>query len=541
MKLFYSPFLFLSALILVPFMAIGLYLDTERNFVFWDFAMYYEMARLLWMQPSFGSGFNIFIESLAQNYNLFFALPSLASFSIFSSSRHVFILTNYIVFFSLYQLGCAALLRHIFNSSWKKSLLLGFGLTPLIPFLWVPLLEGYPDHGAAALLCFAVGLGVSQKKNWGKMVTIGALLGCAIVFRRPYAFAALSIILTFGLFDIPFFIKARLKEKVMLFFKYLSMSFALLGTVALLEPLYLKSMFTINYIGLYQSYQWPVSYFMHYCAGQLGWLLLLASAGGYVYAWNSRPKIKKILAKIIAITLIWLVLWGIGPAQIGHHYLISILPLFCLVGLSSYFISPPKNIIVGIAGGSLLVGLIFNSLYSFWLAPHFVYPSEKPQLSFLSTPRIPWVRDDYDEIIELGNYLTQTTGPQDRIVVVGSSFVFNQHLLRVSLTDYKTTLRLLAAPEIDSQQSLPIQAYALGTVFLVASPTQYHLDPNAQKVITALDSLFPPQKSVEQYFKKDTRSFSLSDSVRLNIWRRHKNWDLKDLNNNLQIIKNYKL
>lgn len=43
----------------------------------------------------------------------------------------------------------------------------------------------------------------------------------------------------------------------------------------------------------------------------------------------------------------------------------------------------------------------------------------------------PWVRSDYDELQKLAHYLAETTGPQDRIAIAGSSFTFNQDIVQV--------------------------------------------------------------------------------------------------------------
>src|SRR5581483_4855923 len=93
------------------------------------------------------------------NYNLIFALPSLISFSLFGVSRVVFIVTDFFAFFLLYEIAVAGLLRRAIGIGWGKALAISLVTASLIPPLWLPLLEGYPDNGAAACLLFAATIG----------------------------------------------------------------------------------------------------------------------------------------------------------------------------------------------------------------------------------------------------------------------------------------------------------------------------------------------------------------------------------------------
>lgn len=484
--------------------------------------MYFEMAHFFWAQPSYGAGVNVFLESLTQNYNLFFAFPSLVSFSLFEPSRITFILTNFSILFIGTLIGYAALYRKVFAWTWDKALLTSAGIAAFIPFLWTPLLEGYPDHGAVALLTFAVALAVPQKQSLKTMLLIGVLLGASIVFRRHFAYPALAVILTIGLFDMPGFFKGGWIERRALTAKYMSLAVSLLAVIGLLEPVYFKNILSTDYMSLYKSYSHTASYFLTYVLAQMGLGLILIAGTGLLYAWKTAPAVRTALLKILTLIVAWLLMWSFGPAQAGHHYLISILPLFCFIGLGGFFnrsIEKKKHKLII---SFLFTVLAINSLYSFWLAPHFVYPSDKPSPSLLSTPRIAWVRTDNSELRHLASFVSQSTSGQDKIVAVGSSFTFNQHLLHILLRGTPASKRLLFSPETDSSQQPPYISYAKGTVFIVASPTQYHLDPAKQKVISSLASLFPPPKELSSLFEKEEQSFLLDRNVRITIWRRIK-------------------
>lgn len=504
------------------FFAVWAYLAAENNVVFWDFAMYFDMAFYLWNQPSFGAGVNVFLESLTQNYNLFFSFPSLLSFSFFDPTRTVFILTNFTTYFMGSLVALALIIRRLFAWHIYKALFVSLTLAPFIPFFWVPLLEGYPDHGATALLLFATALALTPKQSWKDMIIIGGLLGASIVFRRHFAYPVLALLLTMGLFSIFDFLRVSWKEKWSLFFKYCTLGAALIGTIGLFEPIYFKNMLTTNYLSLYESYAHTAAYFTLYVLSQLGVGLFILSLFGFYILWQTKPKLRHMLLKYVTLILVWFLLWSLGPAQAGHHYLISLLPLLPFIGLAGFLTQSWERLSYRIGGGILFLFLAVNSLYSFYLAPTFIYPSDKPELGLMSASRIPWVRQDMDELKALAHYVSQQTTNQDRIVTVGSSFTFNQHMLAVLLQGNPAQKRLLFAPETDSSQQHPFHAFTYGTLFVVATPTQYHLTPSKQNVVGALASLFPLPEYLGSYYQKENIQFSLDRNVTLTIWRRIK-------------------
>lgn len=544
-----APLLWLSSLILVVllFVFVAFYLGQERAVHFWDYAMYANMALQAWSLTSFDVFWQAFKASFSQNYNLLFAVPSFLTFSLFGASRTVFILTNYAVFFVSYLAASACLIRVVFHTSLRHAFLASIGISCLIPFLWYPLLQGYPEHGAAASLVLGLSLLLSRPKNTQKAIAIGALFGLSVLFRRHYAYPVIALCFLDAVQTLFYFLKSK-DPDFGGFFKKNFVYYGLMGTSLLLvlmafEPSYVKEVLTTNYIALYKSYERPVSYFVVFAFGHVGLWLLAASLAGYVVAYKGRTAPNRSLAFVILSVIVWLVLWVSGPRQAGEHYLVSVLPVFCLVGLFGLyrFLEQRKNFVLAGATGLLLLG---NSAYALYFSPQFVFPSDPPALGFFSTPRPPWVRQDIEELQSLGRYVAQTTSAEDKIAVVGSSFVFNQDLVRAIYTDYlrdiPTALRFLSAPESDGQQEPPLDVYATATVFLVPSPPQYHLAPEGQKVVTALASRFPPEGEAAALFEKDDKAFVLERGVRVDVWRRTKPWPPRALQKNLADIRSFK-
>lgn len=514
------PAWLIAPLFVLQFAFVLLYLRQEHSLHFWDYAMYANMALALFDQLSHGGFWASFLGSFAQNYNFLFTLPSLLSFALFGPSRDVFILTNFVFYFAAHQAALAFLLRRVFVLTWDRALLWVMGLCSLTPFLWYPLLQGYPDNGAAAALVAALGLLAGKKKALRDYALAGAALGLAIVLRRHYAYPALAVMAAGALFD-------WLQQKpsrahlLALLKPYAAMGAAALGVLVAFEPFYLKEMLTTDFGQLYKSYERGAGTIVLYIASRMGLLLLALVAFGFTLLLSGKLYHKKPAFLVLLAFFFWLVLWVAGPAQAGEHYLIALPPALCLIGLYAVWNGLKKHKQASMLRGIGALFLTANTLYAFALGP-LALPSEPPRPGLFSSARPPWVRADYDSALSLAKYLASTTTDQDKIVAVGSSFIFNQDLLRAAYTDVlrdlPTASRFIPAPETDSQQQAPLDVFATATVFVVASPTQYHLDPDRQKVVGSLAAAIGTTGAVGMI--KDTESFSLSGGVRVDIYRR---------------------
>jgi len=519
-----------AALVLfaLQFGFVAAYLAQEQAIQFWDYAMYANMAKEWFLQGNPDQLLASFLQSFAYKYNFLYAVPSYFSFSAFGATRDVFIKTNFTVFFIAQQIAFACVLYRLYPLSKTKSLLWAAALSILVPFFWYPLLQGYPDNGAGAFLTFALAVALGNRKSWWSALSIGVLLGLSIVFRRHFAYPALALLASIGGVELWALYKEKTRAKAYLrpvCFGGLA-GLAVLGVLLAAEPAYLKEMVTTNFQALYHSYQRDALYFTLFLLGRVGLFLSAAVAAGFFFSLKAQTKTKQNLVFVCVFTLVWFVLWIAGPSQAGDHYLIAVPPVFCIVGLAGFFLflmnAPDKRKkIVFILS---LLALMANSAYALWLAPRFPMPNEAPIPSFFSVARPPWVRKDMDSLLDLAKYLTHTTRPKDRIAIVSSSFILNQDLMHSIYTDItrrtSTARRFVFIPEIDHVQPAPLDAYTGATVYVVPEPTQYHLPPSGQKVLTAFAKQFPPPPQLATYFQPDPKIFTLADNVKVRVWRR---------------------
>ncbi len=532
-----EPF-FLAGLFLVQLVFVALYLGQEQTAHFWDYAMYANLAAYWFGLGGPEAWIGPFFSSLSQNYNLFFALPSLVSFSLFGSSRFVFILSNTIFFLFLNQVALGLIAHRLFKIPKMTGVLWAMLATLFIPLFWIPLLQGYPDHAAAACLCFAFFFALKRAQNWRAPLFMGLALALAIIFRRHFAYPALTLVAACGICDLWNLKKESFAfDKIKTFFwRFLSIGGTALAVLVLVEPLYVKEMLTTNFVTLYASYkQTPIDFFL-FLFSRVGLVLFISVAWGYFFLWRKAPQKRLDLVMLFLFAFLWLVLWSTGPVQLAAHYLLGVLPLFCFVGLWGLFSSPlSRNV------KFLLIFLLgAHTLFVFWPRDNFPFPSDPPHIGFFATPRPPWVRHDHDQLKALARYLKENSTPQDKILIAGSSFSFNQDLIRAVYTDWlkdsQMPYRFIPAPEIDGAQEPPLDAFASANIYVVPDKPHYHLPATGQKVVTALWSTFPPQGRASDLFEKDAVSFSLEHGIRLSIWRR-KPWTGETLHKKLKEIR----
>ncbi len=481
-------------------------------------------------------GWSALQNSFAENYNYIFALPSLAAFSLFGVSRPVFILTNFFAFFLAYECAVAFFLSRAMGLPGKKALLVSLVGSSLIPPLWLPLLEGYPDSGAAAgiVLAAAIGwAGPAPDKFIHRGLGLGLALAGAVLLRRHFAYPAEALLFTFGCMS-AWDIMCASKDRARLFLRtalyYGVCGLAMTGLLVIVAPAFIRNALMIDYNALYQSYRRPPELFLTFTLGGFGLGLFFVAVSGFVMLARLSERGKRVGLFVLLFVVSWLALWSIGPDQMGHHYMLHALPLAITLGFAGWFVwfeTKHQALKNGIAA-ALLLFLTANSAWALWLSPSGVWPNDNGTPGLLSAARPPVVRNDVDQWMKLADYLARTTNDNDRIMVVGSSFVFNQDIFHnIYMNDPATAgmiFRFPKSPEIDHEEPAPLDVFASSTVYVVPTPPQYHLDPFGQRVVTAAANQFPPPASRKTMFTVDDISFPLENGTMVKIWRRKTAW-----------------
>ncbi|HSB43267.1 MAG TPA: hypothetical protein VLK28_15625, partial [Methylomirabilota bacterium] len=155
--------------------------------------------------------------------------------------------------------------------------------------------------------------------------------------------------------------------------------------------------------------------------------------------------------------------------------------------------------------------------------------ADRPGHSLLVTRHRPVVRADYDQILQLADYLRSMTSPEDPIFVVASSQAFNSDTLPAAedLAHGRTNRRLwiLRTPDIDSRDRYPLEMIVMARYVVVASPFQYHIAPTEQNVVRVAHDVFVDGWDLARDFVRLPQEFSI-EGARVTIYRRERPSDL---------------
>ncbi len=541
----------IAALVALQFFFVAAYVLNEHTIYFWDHNMYLALASAGSdaFANGFGNGWDRFYASLGGDYNLIFAIPSFVSFSLFSPSRLVFILTNFTVYFLVYEIAIASVLHRALKIKWSLSLIIALAACSLVPPLWVPLFEGYPDVGAAACVVFALGLffPLDRQLKFRRALGIGLLLGLAVLLRRHYVYSAIALlIVAASTYSLSLWRGSSKKDRLGALGRVVLL-FVLSGTamtavIALVAPRFLWRAMTTNYNALYLSYKKPPLEFLQFSISAFGIGLLAVAVSGLYWMKRKDGAGHRLAQFISAWTALWLVIWCAGPDQMGHHYVQQMLPVIVIVGICGWMVYldrlRQKRALLWCA--ALGLGLIANSAWALWFSPELLWANNNGPIQLYSSPRPPPRRTDYDELVRMATYLQNATSADDRLFVIGSSFVFNADILHSLYNNILgapgMAARFVVTPEIDHEQAAPLDSFSTANVYIVAEPAQYHLDPAGQKVVTAAVNQFPPPLERSGLFHEDDEKFELMQNVMVHVWRRD-DWRPAMLHDTLQQIR----
>jgi hypothetical protein len=536
----------IAALLLAQCGFVAAYVLHENTVHFWDYAMYHDWARelfRLWQFDGAGAAWHRLQASMADDYNLLYALPSVLSFALFGDTRLIFIVTNFLCFVLGWQLAMAWLIRRLFMVPWRVAMFWVLAVMLLVPPFWVPLLGGFPDHAASLLIVLALGLMVGPQRGWRYALLLGLCLGFAILLRRHYAYPALAVLATAAVSDgvrvvMPLLLShgrrrqlalplTWLRRLVIIGASYAVSGAAVIAVLALLAPDFLQKITSIDYTQLYQSYSSPPLVYLRITLGNFGLLLAMAVAIGLVLLWRRVPAVRQQLVVIIIAGLLSLGLFAFGPAHAGPHYMLHLLPVLCALGLIGlyYALRSFPSWLSHFALVIIMVALVSNTGWALWLAPKTIRPQSGQQASLLlSTPNPPERRADLPQLLALAEHLAATSLPNDTILIIGSSHTINQDIIARLLTEQlkrpDVAQRLLGISEVDGRGQPPFDALTQATIYVVPEKPQYHLRPEVQKYIGMLALQFPPNRLWSKLFSEDDASFVLQDQLAINIWRR---------------------
>ncbi len=562
----WNGLLFLLAILCVVIL-VSVYVRQERFFYFYDFAGYQGVAQDLaytFSQDPLAAMSRI-KNSLELEYNDLFAIPLVPWLLLFGESRLVYELSAALLFQLPYALALGGIAHRLVskgNSLSKKGTSeigqdsqlsvsphrvthlprLVFWLTVFLtlasPTVWGPLLRGLPDVGAACLVALAIWIylyDLSLMRPW-QILSIGALLALAIVFRRHFAYAAVSFFLAVALqFALDFLLTFRNTGKsawTRLWKNSLRLALTVLITLItlfLLAPPFLTRVITIDYTQLYASYLMPWSDLLLIFARQYGPVILLLAITGFGLGLYNRLLAQEqtifLLIFSLVISSVWILMARQGSYQYTLHFtFLVILGISCLLRV---ILSLPKPALRRWLALAVAGFLALNALSGLFVPATSSYSRLLSSSGLLSTAYLPMVRSDYAEVTRLVEFLHEKVPLDIPVYAVDSSYNLNSDLIekaeKLLYGRSQAHLNILPSPIIDSRDSYPLESLLVAEFVVLSSPPQYHLNPREQEVVGVTYDIFQQGWEIAQDFILLPESFSLEKgNVTTRVYQRQR-------------------
>jgi len=555
------------------------YISSERTFYCWDYAAYHDMTiakatyfRKLAKDPSRGilETLKEIRTSTAREYSDFHTLLIVPFILTWGDSRLAYIISIALIYLLPYTLvtgaiGAKLIPSHPRLASWSAAL-----LTLSVPAAWLPTLRGYPDTGSAALIGVAilVYLHDPKLKHWWQIVLIGFCIASAILFRRHFVYDGITLFVAItlqALITCGSQMRRHTQEALReLFRSGMRIGLTVASSMIMLAILgwpFIERVLSTNFGALYASYQVPFSKNVEYYSSFYGWIACILAGLGIAVGIRSRTLARPAAVFMVLFESVSLVQWFITVKQLGFHYTLhftlGVVQGIVALGwtawmrlkgrtrtlaLSAIGICFVCNAIVGLAPAGTLGGNISTSLQSLGIRELF------------SANHPPQVREDYNEISRLINYLYTVASAEEPIYVAASSGVLSDDLLwhaeRTLRGDILSRsfdefwrskdLNLLHwVPFVDSRDYYPLEKLLQSQYVVVATPFQYHLHPEEQDVVKVVVDVFTENWRFAHDFTCLPEQFQLADGVVVKVYKRVRATSLETALRTLKNMQEY--
>jgi hypothetical protein len=501
------------------------YVAQERWIPYWDQALYQDIA---WrtttaFQQSLGTGLRYVQTSLHEDYNVLFALPLVPLLRVLGESRASFETALAVATLLPLPLAVGSLASRIIRGPRRRVYWSAAWVTLFTPMIWVPTLRGFPDALPAACVVWALCSHIDARDGrWLRRSCLaGVLIGLAVLLRRHFGYAAVAffaaVLVTPLLARALRIDKSRLDTRAAgrLMARLAVSAVAAAAVVGTLGSGFILRVWSHDFGTLYSSYAEPVSTVLRWYAvpyGVLGWLLAVTGAALAIALRTVEP-----LPGLFGVVFgtISAAQWCLGVRQLGEQYTLHFTPGLILgVTLLGWTVwLRARGLVRSVLAELLTVYLAVNVFCG--LSP--LAPEKGPLRPFMAAKWAPLVRDDYGELKFLMFLLHHKTTPPGRVFVAASSHVINPDIVRQAEWMFfghrASGLDVLAVPEVDSRDYLPLGRLLDAQAVLVTVPAQYHLRPEEQAVLGVVHDLFWKNQGLARDFERLTPVATLIQHV----------------------------
>lgn len=524
------------------------YVAQERYVYYWDNSHYWhryrDLTALLAEHPL--ATLDSLIDSVRRDdYNSLPVLPLVPWGWLFGTGRLPYILAITNIYLLPAVLVMGLLVRRLFHPHSSRRPFVPFllAITSLFLFhmLWVAVLRGFPDVVGIVLIGGILLLHLTEplaEQGLDRLVATGLLLCLLVLLRRWYAFWVVA-----------FFLALAVARGLDIYQRYgiawehyrtpvrnaaiIGLTFTLV-LFGLATPFALRAMHT-DYSDIYSAYRFNNSLIevVRDVARKFGWVEIVVGLAGL--AWLTVREETRVAGSFLFVQFCMIfVLFG-RTQVFGVQHVYLLIPGIA-VGIASVVISLWERMATGLwratSVGCVFAMLAVSSLTAF--ASGAVSIAEHLSGLFPSTRFYPPFRNDIGVLENLLDSVValELKQPGD-IYVLASSGILNSHILqnacRLGPRPRSFCDRILNTHDVDKRDGFPRQ-FLQATYLVAASPTQYHLRPDDQRVVGVLARDVIGGSGIGASFRRLPGEFTLDDGVTVRIYAKVRPFKRADLN-----------
>ena len=462
-----------AAVCLILLIAGVAYIAASRTVYFWDDANYWDMSRSVLSGALNGDFWHKVYESIGTtDYNYIAALPPAAWMFLFGTSR-----LSYVSGLIIMYLIPSVLLLYRLSQKLSKAPMFSFiAAVFLIPATLYITVLGFADVGGLLMMLACYDLYYKKSNRNGapiRFILIGVLLVLMMIYRRHFAFFAIS------------FMTAMATDSIMFKRKWTNILITGATAAIVLASAFLPFVTGIllkDYGTLYSGYKFPIMTDIKFITRYFGLILILVLA--------AVPFVSGIRRKDHRAVFPWVQLIVCGSmfmttqTHATHHLLLYIPSLMILSILLINCVTKEYSLI-------LIALLIAAGLISPQIPR--VQPGNIQEIKSISLlpgfSMLPDVRDDIDELIHAKRKLDSIVPDDSECFVMASSFVINDSILRnaepsLNIKSSRSADYIKSLPGVDSRDFNRLGEIYNAEYILVAYPAQTHLAPGEQTIVT---------------------------------------------------------
>lgn len=553
--------IFVIFLLLITLAITYSYVSSEHTFYFWDYVLYEDHAILK----------SIYIRDLSKNslvnlagaikgiwlstgydYSDLHTLPVIPFILTLGDSRTIYISALTIVYLIPFVLIIGALSVKLIPYKGRYVFWSAAFLSILVPAIWIPTLYGYPDIGAATLFNLALLIYVADPKltTLREIVLIGLFIALAILFRRHYAYDAISFFVTISLIALFLSVSDLRYDSSNVggkFFKSIfRIGLTVLCTVIMLAIIgwpFISRTLNTDFNQLYSSWNVPYTVGLQSLRDFFGWGIILLASFGFCLGIYTNTINRRAAIFFCIFTAYAVVQWVFFVRQLGIHYTLHFTTwiILGLVALLWTILAKLKGKYRALTVSAIMIFLCINTAYG--LTRFRLYLNEffgsnnigNRFQTFFSAEYPPQRRDDYGQLVRLINYLHKVSSPSEPIYVVASSGIVNddilwhanrtlhEEVLSRSAEDFwdNYTLNILHwIPFADSKHPYPLEKLMYSDYLVLAYPFQKHLRIEEHDVLRVVFDMFNENWEFSKDFIQLPEEFYLDDNVTVRVYKR---------------------